>query len=240
MDASEITAFDLVARNYDSQVHRGLSLSGERKEYFADRRIAWTGQLIGSLAPGRFWPPRTVIDYGCGTGTALPRLLEHFSPERVLGLDISAASLEVARQANRHQARIELSTIKERPPATYPPAELVYTSGVFHHIPPPERPAALADIRARLQPGGLLAFWEHNPWNPGTQLIVHRIPFDRDAVLLSAVTARRLLRAHGFEPIATQYLFVFPRALAALRPLESSLARLPLGAQYLVLARRRI
>jgi hypothetical protein len=47
-----------------------------------------------------------------------------------------------------------------------------------------------------------------------------------------------LLRSCGFEILRTQFLFVFPRALAKLRPLEPALARFPLGAQYLVLAKK--
>jgi hypothetical protein len=65
-----------------------------------------------------------------------------------------------------------------------------------------------------------------------------RIPFDRDAKTLSAPGARRLLEGAGFEIISTDFLFVFPRVLAALRLLESALTRVPAGAQYMVLCRR--
>jgi hypothetical protein len=64
---------------------------------------------------------------------------------------------------------------------------------------------------------------------------MRRIPFDRAAVRLSAPEARRLLESMGFRILATDFLFVFPRALAALRRLEPPLSRFPLGAQYLVL-----
>jgi hypothetical protein len=37
----------------------------------------------------------------------------------------------------------------------------------------------------------------------------------------------------------TDFLFVFPHLLRALRPFERLLAPLPLGGQYLVLARKR-
>ena len=67
---------------------------------------------------------------------------------------------------------------------------------------------------------------------------MRRIPFDRDAKMLSASNARRLLEGAGFEIISTDFLFVFPRALAALRPLESTLTGVPAGAQYMVLCRR--
>ena len=109
---------------------------------------------------------------------------------------------------------------------------------MFHHIPPAEREAAVAYVHGALRPGGIFALWENNPWNPGTRLVMRRIPFDRDAETLSAPATRRLLRAGGFEIERTDFLFVFPRPLRALRPLERRLARAPLGAQYLVLARK--
>jgi len=48
----------------------------------------------------------------------------------------------------------------------------------------------------------------------------------------------RLLRRAGFEVIRTDHLFIFPRQLAFLRPLEALVSRLPIGGQYQVLARR--
>ena len=44
-------------------------------------------------------------------------------------------------------------------------------------------------VRQGLRPGGVFALWENNPWNPGTRLVMRRIPFDRNAVLLSARAA---------------------------------------------------
>ncbi len=81
-----------------------------------------------------------------------------------------------------------------------------------------------------------MALFENNPWNPGTRLVMSRIPFDRDAVLVRPGEARRLLEAAGLEPRFTGFYFYFPRWLGALRPIERRLVRLPLGAQYGVFA----
>jgi hypothetical protein len=87
--------------------------------------------------------------------------------------------------------------------------------------------------------GGHLAFFDNNPWNPGTRLVMRRIPFDRDAIKISPTEAKGLIRLAGFEPLAApRFLFFFPRVLGAFRVLESRLDRLPIGAQYLILARR--
>src|SRR5205823_10980749 len=105
--------------------------------------------------------------------------------------------------------------------ATAPePVDLVYTNGVFHHIPVAERPDAVGYVHGALLPGGLFALWENNPWNPGARYVMSRIPFDRDAIMLSARQARDLLRRAGFEVLRTDFLFIFPRPLRALRFLE--------------------
>jgi SAM-dependent methyltransferase len=90
--------------------------------------------------------------------------------------------------------------------------------------------------RARRNHG--CSLWENNPWNPGTQYVMHRCCFDRNAIKMSAPVASRLLAEGGFEVVCTDYLFFFPRYLRALRPLEPFLVKVPLGAQYLVLARK--
>jgi hypothetical protein len=56
--------------------------------------------------------------------------------------------------------------------------------------------------------------------------------------MLNALETRRRLRAAGFQILRTDFLFIFPKSLGALRPLEAMVSRLPLGAQYQVLCRR--
>ncbi len=89
-----------------------------------------------------------------------------------------------------------------------------------------------------MEPGGVLALWENNPFNPGTRWVMKRLPFDRDAVLLAPGQTRRLLRASGLDVIEIRYHFFFPHALAMLRPAERALRRVPLGGQYVVLAQK--
>jgi hypothetical protein len=65
-----------------------------------------------------------------------------------------------------------------------------------------------------------------------------RIPFDRDAVMVWPHEARGLVESARLQVVRTDYCFIFPKALRPLRRLEPFLARLPLGAQYQVLARK--
>jgi SAM-dependent methyltransferase len=223
--------FDAFAEDYDKALGQGIAVSGERKEYFAQGRINW---LVECLAELRFTPAR-ILDFGCGIGTSIPFLLAVPGSQRLTGVEVSDKSLEVARRLHGSE-RATFQTC-----AAYQPAaeiDLAFCNGVFHHIPVAERPRAIRYLLDSLRPGGLLALWENNPWNPGTRYVMSRIPFDRDAIMLAARETRSLCRTAGFEILRTDFLFIFPRFMSWFRPLESFLHRLPLGAQYQVLARR--
>jgi trans-aconitate methyltransferase len=223
--------FDSFAARYDEDLERGLALTGEDKSYFAIRRVQVTGRILERLR----LEPRSVLDYGCGTGTAIPLLRALLGATRIVGVDPSTASLDRARQD------VTLPDVSFVSLGDYQPAgdvDLVFTNGVFHHVPIADRRSATALVYRSLRPGGVFAFWENNPWNPGTRWVMRRVAFDRDAILLTPPAARRMLVAAGFQILATSYHFVFPRLLRWLRGLEPALTRVPVGGQYLVVARR--
>ena len=89
-----------------------------------------------------------------------------------------------------------------------------------------------------LRPGGVLAIYEHNPVNPLTQLAVSRCEFDEGVELLGRSETEGMLRAARFAPAESRYLAFFPWRGRAFRATERMLARLPLGAQYVVVASR--
>ena len=228
-DAAQV--FDAAAAEYEAQLGRGLALSGEGRDYFARGRVDWVARRLAQLGAraGR------VLDFGCGDGAALPLLLALPGATAAVGVDVSRESLALARRASAGLPA-ELVPLDEFRPAG--DISLAYCNGVFHHIPLAERATAARAVFEALQPGGLFAFWENNPWNPGTRWVMSRVPFDADAITLSPPVARRLLRGAGFEVLRTDFLFVFPHSLRALRVLEPALSPLPLGGQYLVLCRR--
>ncbi len=223
--------FDDYAKNYDSALNRGLSLSGESKAYFARERVRWLAARLRELGV----QPGHVLDYGCGTGDTSPELLEQLHARMVVGVDASRESLDVARTVHA-DPRLQFKTMSDLDPSGE--FEVAYCNGVFHHVEPEQRLDALGYVHRSLSKDGYFGLWENNPWNPGTRLVMRRIPFDRDAKLLSPPHARRLLARAGFDVLWTDFLFFFPRALSALRPLEARLARVPVGAQYLVLCRK--
>lgn len=223
--------FDVYAQNYDEALALGLSFTGETKDYYAAGRVAWLAKRLAA----RKHVVRTVMDFGCGTGSGVPYLFDGLGARLVHGVDVSAASLETARATHTRDGA-SFALIEERIGATF---DLAFCNGVFHHIRVAERHGAAAYVHDALLPGGLFALWENNPWNLGTRYIMSRVPFDRDAIMMSPPETRRLLRDAGFDIVRTDYLFIFPHLLRALRPLERALASLPFGGQYLVLARKR-
>ena len=117
-------------------------------------------------------------------------------------------------------------------------ADLVFCNGVFHHIPPADRATAVEYLYRCLRPGGLLALWENNPWNPGDSLrreaysVRSRCGYSKP----SAIAAHG--KSGGFEVLQMDFLFVFPHYLRWLRGLEPHLARMPLGGQYQLLCHK--
>ncbi len=217
------------AEDYDAMLDEGIRLSGEDKSWFIDERLRWLAEeLPVGLAPTR------ILDFACGTGDTTAALAAAYPVAEVVGTDLAAAAVERARSVHGAD-RVRFHAGADLPAG---PFDLCYVNGAFHHIPADEQPAVLAALRGALRPGGWLALFENNPWNPGARLVMRRIPFDRDAVMLSVPTARRRVRDAGFAEVrpATSR-FWFPRSLAVLRPAERFVRRVPGGAQYLVLAR---
>jgi SAM-dependent methyltransferase len=227
-DKTQPVDFDTFANEYDAALAQGISLSGEDKDFFARGRVEWLRQCLDGARP------RRVLDYGCGTGSTSPLLQKVLGSGSVIGVDTSKEEIALAKR--NAGGGLSFATIDELKPDGE--MDVAYCNGVFHHVPLNRRAEAIAYIRDSLRPGGIFSFWENNPWNPGTRLVMSRIPFDRDAILVSAREARRLARAGGFEVLSTHFLFVFPKMLRGLRKLERPLTSLPLGAQYQVLCRK--
>lgn len=215
---------------YDGALARALSVSGESKEFFARGRIETTRQLLGGA------PCARVLDFGCGIGDSAPLLRDILGAREVVGVDPSASSIEHGRQLHRDEPNVTLVTSSElAPDGSF---DVVYTNGVFHHIALGERAAAAHTIRASLKSGGRVFLWENHAGNPGTRFVMARCEFDDDAIPVWPHRARALLTLAGLVVERTAYRFLFPRSLSFLRALEKPLLKLPIGAQYVVVARK--
>jgi SAM-dependent methyltransferase len=224
-----MNTFDEYIDDYEAACESGLRLAGETRDYYARQRVEFTRALCPT--PNDI---HTIIDFGCGLGHTTPHLLAGFRRASIIGIDNGPA---VIQAAHRHYASSRAQFTCDAD-SSHGRADLVYCNGVFHHIPRADRKRVVSKIFGWLRCGGLFAFWENNPWNIGTRLVMSRIPFDRDAEPLSYREARDLLALEGFRILGTTFHFFFPAQLKALRRFEPRLRGLPLGGQYCVLAER--
>ena len=147
------------------------------------------------------------------------------------GFDVSDASIDAMDPRLRKRGRFT-SRLGELD-ADY---DAIVVSNVMHHIRPDERQRTVSELAARLDTGGRLVIFEHNPLNPVTRWVVAHCPFDDDAILLPRRETSSYLSNAGLRLSRLDYVLFFPGILGWLRPLERGLAWCPLGAQYTLVA----
>ena len=219
--------FDAVASSYQDLITENVRISGEPADYFAAYKALYLKRILAGLKIQR------ILDYGCGVGSLAKHLRTQFPVARIDGFDPSRESLRKVEDFLRRQGTY-VSSLRDVASGY----DLIVLANVLHHVRPDEREAVLTEVFSRLAPGGQLAVFEHNPYNPLTQWAASRCAFDVDAIFLTGKETRARLRMAGFNILRKDYVVFFPRWLAFLRPLEPSLTWCPAGAQYAVLAER--
>lgn len=216
--------FDSVADDYDSLHAKSVAAAGEPIGYFAQYKIDRMTRL-GVPADA------DVLDFGCGVGNLTTLLHESFGS--VVGYDPSPHSIEVARErVPGVQFFDDASHLADSA------FDVVVLAGVMHHVPVDVRADVAAEALSKVKSGGRLVVFEHNPFNPLTRRVVRMCAFDDDAILLTPRELTTTLKKVGATSVRQDFIVFFPHALAALRPLEPALRRVPIGAQTMTVATR--
>ena len=182
------------------------------------------------LGPGR----PGALDVGCGPGLFDRHVASAFD---LHGVDVSPAMVERARETN---PEVEYAVSEPcRLPHPDGRFDLAFAVCVLHHVDRADRLLLVRETVRVVRPGGLVAVFEHNPLNPLTRRVVRDCAFDEDVELLPRRELEGLVRAAGLEVVSTHYLLFFPWRGRLFEAAERLLARFPLGAQYVVAARRR-
>jgi|APLak6261701338_1056256.scaffolds.fasta_scaffold04366_2 SAM-dependent methyltransferase len=224
--------FDAHADSYRQTLDQALSIGGGDSVYYAERKFAALKAYQNERSRAA---PASILDFGCGTGTNLPFLRDLFSSAALQGVDVSPRSLEVAGE--RQVCRCQLTAYDGVTlPFEAPIFDLVVVSNVLHHIDPSHRASTVREIARCLKPGGLLAIFEHNPFNPLTRKVVRDCPFDAGVTLVRPREIKSVLRAQGYRGASLWNIIFFPAALKKLNAVEPQLRWLPLGAQYALFA----
>lgn len=222
--------FDRYQTTYSDAVNESISFAGLDVDFFArlkaDDFVSLAADVLGS--PSRL----SALDFGCGTGILDSLLTPHF--KRVAGVDVSEGLLATAAQAN---PAVEYKAYDGvRLPYPDDAFDSALAVCVLHHIDPPARATAAYELARVLRPDGLLAIYEHNPFNPLTRLAVSRCEFDEGVELLAKSETIALVENAGLKLVESRYLSLFPSRRPFLRKLERRVGRVPLGGQYVVAA----
>ena len=220
--------FAISKEEYEKQLMRGVSLSGQSREHFIRWRIRLTKHLLKES-------PKRILDFGCGEGASYPFLKEAFPGALVDGYEPSEELVSIAKALYGRQDALFISKLEQTKANQY---DLVYTNGVFHHIKPEDRPEILKRIQKALTSKGILAFWENNPWHLGTRLVMSRIPFDREAKTIPPNCGEKLLKKQGFKLLKKISAFHLPFLEKLPFHIYKKLINNTLGAQYLLLCRK--
>lgn len=181
------------------------------------------------------WREKKVLEIGCGIGTDTVNFARHGA--EVTAVELSSQSLEIARQ------RVGVYGLEDRVRFFHGSAEeltafvpkqaydLIYSFGVIHHTPHPER--VLAEARRYASPGSTLKIMVYHRWSWKVLWIVlgyGKGQFWRTAELVarnseaqtgcpvtytySRPQARRLVESRGFRVTGLFVDHIFPYRIA--------------------------
>lgn len=230
--------FDRHAADYDGGLDNPIKrMMGNSQDQFIAVKARWLLRREPALSQGGL----DLLDYGCGTADLLRVLAGLGARATFAGCDVSTGMLaEVAKRWPQGLGPTPEIAAQEGALTPFPSGrfDVVTISAVLHHVPPVERAAVYRELARVLKPGGRLYVFEHNPRNPLVRYVVARTPIDANAILLDEKEVRHGLLDSAHYEIDSDYLMFMPPGIAALRGIDRLLAWLPLGAQYVVAARK--
>ena len=234
METTSPTEFDSFAHEYEALHAVNVTASGYSPAYFAEYKIKEVARHLTRL--GLAGQEIHFLNYGCGIGNSESYLRKHLPNAFIYSVDVSSKSIEYARERHKDMPRVAFSVTDGRSIPFDRRFDVVFIANVLHHTPRDQQVRLLQMLRDALAPRGLLYVFEHNPLNPLTVHAFNTCPFDKGAVLLPPWYAARILDRAGFARRKLGFSLFFPKVLSALVPIEKYLAKVPLGAQYYVVA----
>ncbi|MGH3715951.1 MAG: class I SAM-dependent methyltransferase [Micromonosporaceae bacterium] len=161
MDADR---FSVLARAWDEAAR-------EYERYFVPRFAPWVSAAVDALA-GEL-PDGPIVVPCCGTFPELPALLRAYPEREIVGVDLSAGMLELARERAAGHPRVSLV----QGDATALGGEHAGLVSVFGLQQLPDPAAALANWVGALRTGGLLSvmFWPYRVEEEGPFALLDRV-----------------------------------------------------------------
>jgi SAM-dependent methyltransferase len=238
--SGEPAEFDDYAAEYEGGLDNPVKrMMGNSPDQFIAVKTRWLMRREPKLRTGGL----AVLDYGCGVGSLMRVLVNEGARADFTGCDISTGMLrQVEKRWPKALGKPPVLAPQQgaRTPFADGQFDIVTVSAVLHHVPVEERPAVYAELGRVLKPGGRLYVFEHNPRNPLVRYVIARTPIDQNAILLDESEVRHGLLDAARYDLDTDYLMFMPPGMVFLRPVDRALTWLPLGAQYVVVARKPV
>lgn len=219
---TEETDFDRYKETYADNIRDSIAFAGQEHDFY----LRVKADHINSLLPDK----ASMLDVGCGVGL----IHKHLKPgTKLTGIDPASTVITDAKKANPDHTY--LSFDGQAFPFKDDSFDFSMAICVMHHVPPRDWLMFLYEMKRVTKPGGMIAIYEHNPWNPLTLHVVKTCPFDHDAVLLSSAKTSSLFRTIRLDP-KTEYMIFTPFEQSLFRKFDKAMKFLPLGAQYVTYA----
>ena len=191
--------------DYEEVVRLYPSPSSWVKLYFAQRFLVCPFRRVESAVP----KSGVVVDIGCGHGVFANLLAVRSGARHVIGCDIDAARINVARSSVGGRNNIYFSVSNDV--ATLPSCDAVTLLDVLHHVAPDVRLRLLQEVFQKLSPGGELVIKDIDKaprfkylWNYLHDCVMTQ---GKPCYYLGKLEMRRLLEEIGFvvvpEPLET-------------------------------------
>lgn len=225
--------FDEYIESYRSNCDKALRLSGESSAFFAEYKAKKLAEWLPEKVTQK---SAKILDFGCGDGEMTNFVQQTFPNAKLYGTDPSPKSIEQAKNSFKN---IQFSiNSDENTSLCYESKtfDVIFSAGVFHHIPFEKHESYIRELIRIMRPGGSLVIFELNPLNPLTVLTFKRNPIDKYAKMMWPGYTKKLLKNHG--KAVTKFYCFYPKIFKFLRFTEPYLTKFPLGALYATITQR--
>ncbi len=231
-----MTEFDTYAEEYERILAPISKVSGFDHAYFHEYKIKEVHDFVGSHTAAE--KEITFLNFGCGIGKSEKFIRKYFKHAHIYSIDPSKRSIEIAKEHNRKLVNVVFRTFDGYRIPFENKFDIIFIANVLHHVSRADHLQLLENLYRKLDDQGHLFVFEHNPFNPITLKIVRSCTLDEKAVLLSPLYLNRILATIGFTWRKIRFRLFFPKRLSFLVFLEYYLGKVPLGAQYYVVAKK--
>lgn len=225
--------FESYKDTYRQKIQESIKFAGQDLDFFTEVKVR---NLMG-LTRRHLGKPEglTILDVGCGVGITDFHLTGHY--KKLHGIDLGKGIIRKAAALNPKASY--LSYAGKKLPYRTGSMDVTFAICVMHHVPRDQIASFAHEMVRVTKKGGLIAVFEHNPWNPLTLRAVSTCDLDEDAILLRRTQVAHLLEGAGAAVVEKEYILFTPFRGAFFELLDRWLGFVPLGAQYFVAARKK-